>query len=221
MKSKILALAVAVTLAVAGNSFADSTILVTQHNLMMRNSNLTQPCAFCHTPHNASKASKAPLWNRTLPNGALFTLYSSNTAKNRLYKSGFTASSASLGCMSCHDGGTIGGRIINAPAEVPEGTPITADVIGVGKKNFGYDLTNHHPVNFNIDDTANAGIVSKFGITTEGLTLYKTGRPITGGGDNGTGIECSTCHNSHDNSFGKFLRKSNAGSSLCLTCHIK
>lgn len=34
-------------------------------------------------------------------------------------------------------------------------------------------------------------------------------------------IECSTCHNPHDNATASFLRKTNAGSAVCYTCHNK
>ncbi|MBI3593131.1 MAG: hypothetical protein HY099_06610 [Nitrospirae bacterium] len=34
-------------------------------------------------------------------------------------------------------------------------------------------------------------------------------------------VECPSCHDPHDPSRNTFLRKSNAGSALCLTCHIK
>ncbi|HSG48660.1 MAG TPA: cytochrome c3 family protein [Longimicrobiales bacterium] len=34
-------------------------------------------------------------------------------------------------------------------------------------------------------------------------------------------VECTSCHTSHDNSNGDFLRVPNARSALCLTCHVK
>lgn len=34
-------------------------------------------------------------------------------------------------------------------------------------------------------------------------------------------VECSSCHTPHDNANGTFLRTSNNGSNLCLSCHIK
>lgn len=38
----------------------------------------SQICAFCHTPHGATKAPKAPLWNRKL-SGTTYTPYSSGS----------------------------------------------------------------------------------------------------------------------------------------------
>ncbi len=222
---KIILAALAITALSVGTALAGpSNVATTVHNMTTRGSNTMDYCIFCHASHNASKTSKAPLWNRTLPSGASYVLYSSPTAKNHIYKSGLTTTSTSLGCMSCHDGGTIGGRLINGPADVPGGTPVTATAIAVGKTNFGSDLSNHHPINFNIDDTVSNGeIQPKFLIAMPGtgLPLFKTGRPVLGGEGNDLGMECSTCHNSHDQSFGKFLRKTSVGSQLCVTCHLK
>lgn len=40
-------------------------------------------------------------------------------------------------------------------------------------------------------------------------------------GEEGPRVECSSCHNPHDNGLGSFLRMSNEGSALCFSCHIK
>ncbi|MEI6393162.1 MAG: cytochrome c3 family protein [Verrucomicrobiota bacterium] len=34
-------------------------------------------------------------------------------------------------------------------------------------------------------------------------------------------MECASCHATHDNTYTKFMRVSNAGSAMCLRCHIK
>ena len=34
-------------------------------------------------------------------------------------------------------------------------------------------------------------------------------------------VECASCHDPHNTTNGTFLRRSNAGSGLCLTCHVK
>ena len=56
------------------------------------------------------------------------------------------------------------------------------------------------------------------------LPLYtRTGSPSSGGtlaGDQGF-VECASCHDPHTNVNPTFLRVSNAGSGLCLTCHTK
>ena len=40
-------------------------------------------------------------------------------------------------------------------------------------------------------------------------------------GEEGPRVECTSCHNPHDNAQGYFLRMSNRGSALCFACHIK
>lgn len=216
MKKLIIA-TLTIIAATASASFAG--IHTTPHNLTTRNSNTSEACVFCHTPHRASTVIK-PLWNRNLPTASAFKLYSSETTKMKIYKSGLTATSMSLTCMSCHDGGSLGGRIINNPTDVPDGTAVTADALPTASAsyhlNFGTDLSNHHPINFNLDDFANPKIAPQVAIEASGLPLFKTGRPIEGMMDNGRGIECSTCHNSHDNSNGKFLRNNN----FCVVCHL-
>lgn len=34
-------------------------------------------------------------------------------------------------------------------------------------------------------------------------------------------VECASCHDPHNTTNGTFLRRTNAGSGLCLTCHVK
>jgi predicted CXXCH cytochrome family protein len=43
----------------------------------------------------------------------------------------------------------------------------------------------------------------------------------TRAGDDLPRVECASCHDPHNTSNGTFLRRSNAGSNLCLTCHNK
>ena len=56
------------------------------------------------------------------------------------------------------------------------------------------------------------------------LQLYtRTGSPSSGGtltGDQAF-VECASCHDPHSNTNATFLRVSNAGSGLCLSCHTK
>src|SRR3569623_1660497 len=60
----------------------------------------SQICAFCHTPHGATKAPKAPLWNRKL-SGVTYTPSSSGSLD--AIKLGQPRAKTML-CLSCHDG---------------------------------------------------------------------------------------------------------------------
>lgn len=187
--------------------------------------NTDQICVFCHTPHNA--VQNIPLWNRTNPTASNFTLYSSSSMNNKPVKSGFTADSISLFCMSCHDGATgLGSAVHNDP----NGTPITMDASGSvisGDANLTTDLQDDHPVNFLVTaadisadgnlgslDTATNPPTMKTADVGKGLPLFKSGR-----GD--TTLECGSCHAVHDNTNAPFLRTTMAGSKLCLGCHKK
>ncbi|MEO5378262.1 MAG: hypothetical protein H7832_10855 [Magnetococcus sp. DMHC-6] len=107
-------------------------------------------CVFCHTPHGANTAAKAPLWNKTLPAAGSFTRYSS-LGTSTLDGSEAAVGSVSLACLSCHDGSQAMDVMINKPGSggytagganmgagvAMSGTPIPA---------LGTDLSNDHPI---------------------------------------------------------------------------
>jgi hypothetical protein len=70
-------------------------------------------CVYCHTPHGANlQYGAAPLWNRTLPSTAGYTLYSKPTSLNQpITAPGLN----SLTCLSCHDGTIAVDSVINMP----------------------------------------------------------------------------------------------------------
>ncbi len=68
-------------------------------------------CVFCHTPHGASQAIDAPLWNRTVASSGSYTTYISDTLSQQPQAPG----TASLTCLSCHDGTIPVDSIINMP----------------------------------------------------------------------------------------------------------
>ncbi|MCM2251956.1 MAG: cytochrome c3 family protein [Ramlibacter sp.] len=128
----------------------------------------------------------------------------------------------SAGCLACHSSG--------------------AGIVGAGATDFtvfaiGTDLRNDHPVGVRFP-TAGPGV--DFNPPTAARPGMKwfdangNGRPDTrevrlyDSGD-GHEVECASCHDPHGVPSGgagsafnpTFLRVSNAGSALCLTCHIK
>lgn len=226
MKKAVSILAAVAVMATAGAAFA--AVANTKHNLSTSGSNITggtdQICIFCHTPHNA--VQNYPLWNRTNPAGGGFSLYSSKNMKNHVGTGGFSADSVSLFCMSCHDGGTLGGRVArsNAGTISVTGTGnVNGDTISAGNARLGTDLTNDHPVNFNVVQSGGTtgiyatinGNPNKIGQSSAtALPLFRTTK-----GD--YTMECASCHLVHDNTFPPFLRKSNSASGLCLECHNK
>lgn len=157
-------------------------------------------CKACHVPHNARTDTGGPLWNHA-PTTANFTLYASPT----INASPGQPSSVSKLCLSCHDG-TVG--LSDFGGGFSGGV-----TLGPGDRAYiGTDLSNDHPISFTYDGalaTADGGLV-----TPASASLVVANVPLYGGK-----LECSTCHNVHDNALGGFLRTSNAASALCLKCH--
>ena len=201
------------------------------HNLSS-GSGQTQVCVFCHTPHGANTATTA-LWNRRLPTNQ-FVWTKTNTVNGTLLPN--KVSDGSLKCLSCHDGSQALGDVMNGPATIK--TNVTTKLNGTeydlvtGTNNN--DLGGNHPVgvpypnqttggSYNgINVVAIAGFNAAASVTTAGLRLYPDAS-VTG---NALGVECGSCHDPHGVTSGgatiaKFLRKDNANSALCTTCHAK
>ena len=167
-------------------------------------------CVYCHTPHGGQTG--APLWNRSFGAGS-YQMYTSPTIDMVI---GGTPGQVSLACLSCHDG-TIGIDVITNPpngsAAVSIGTTIgTLYPSGPNAlKNLGTDLRNDHPIGITFS-TLDAAYNTQGSIVTAGLKFF---------GTSANQVECATCHNPHSSANPPFLRRSNAASALCLTCHIK
>ena len=200
--------------------------------------NTQQICVFCHTPHSANTGAGGtyyPLWNRSNISAAGFTLYSSINMHNPKNATGFTTDSVSLYCMSCHDGGALGGnRIHNNPIDALSGiTMVTGKeaLPNTGNKAYlGTNLSSTHPINFPVIksgasyDLGTAGTASiKTSSITNALPLFKATHsaantsPYNADGN----LECASCHKVHDPTISPFLRTTMKGSLLCLGCHVK
>lgn len=167
-------------------------------------------CVYCHTPHGGQ--TSAPLWNRAFGAGP-YQAYSSPSIQMTIG----VPSGVSLACLSCHDG-TIGIDVITNP-------PNSASFTATGRtlaviyasgldalKVLGTDLRNDHPVAVTYDPTKDVMFNAKASVEAAGLRFYGTTQDE---------VTCATCHNPHNSTNVPFLRKSNAQSALCLTCHIK
>ncbi len=154
-------------------------------------------------------------------NWANNAVYPGTTRSLNHHAIGPTSPGGGVGCMSCHSG----------PGGIEVGTDFSAFYIGT-------DLRNDHPVGILYPTTTGPG--TDFNATTgtrgslkffdtngnsradtKEVRLYDTGE--------GYEVECATCHDPHGVPSGApgstfnptFLRVANAGSTLCLTCHIK
>ena len=161
-------------------------------------------CIFCHAPHNS--APSAPLWNRRTP-GATYIPYTSSTAKAGAGQ----PTGASLLCLSCHDGTIALGDVLNRTTAITMAGGVTTMPASSASR-LGTDLSGDHPVSI----AYTASLAATRGELVAPSTL--TGRVRL---DAGGRLQCTSCHDPHDDSNGKFLVMSNQASALCQTCHVK
>lgn len=167
-------------------------------------------CVYCHTPHSAS-ADVASLWNKTVLANTVYTMYS-NPATIDAPSDNTTLTSASLACLSCHDGTLAVDAVLNAPGLGSDsrnfaGTTLMG-AINDGFGVVGQDLSDDHPI----------GMDMTLAVTND-PDIQATTYPLFGTDD--VRVECATCHTVHSDEFGSFLVESNTGSTVCFNCHTK
>ena len=208
MKRQAVNLTIAVVLALMAPAAA-APVSSSKHNLSVsgpgtiKASSESQICVFCHTPHSATPNS--PLWNRRSP-GSTYTPYTSSTAVAIPGQ----PTGASILCLSCHDGTIALGEILSSVTPIGLVGGVTTMPVGTGR--LGTDLSDDHPISFNYTAT----LASQRGELVNPATL--TGAVKL---DSSGQMQCTSCHNAHDDSNGKFLVRSNTASALCQTCHAK
>lgn len=206
------------------------SIVGSKHDLSMTNyygissSSNTEVCVFCHTPHlsNAQELSDGPLWNRKITNTSVFEMYNGIPG---------VPSNTSMLCLSCHDGISSQGvsavssydghTVLNPPGSGTGGSaspnckachPFSRGQSGTYPSQawqIGPILSDDHPVSINYNDAATAK-------PSEFKTVPDSDVKLFGGK-----VECATCHDVHNPEYGLFLRKTNTGSALCASCHVK
>ena len=211
---KLYKILIPALLLVSGSAMAQ-TIVGSHHDLSatghggMYGQTMDQVCIFCHAPHNADLAA-APLWNRQ-DSLETFTMYNAiNTGSATLDMVVASAPDPfSSACLSCHDGVTALDALINTPyGYATNGATLSWGAVDT-------DLTNDHPISI----AYNIGLDDEFNIIAD---VETAGLPLFLGSVGSDQVECATCHDVHDeDTFGAFLRMDNAGSAMCLACHIK
>jgi predicted CXXCH cytochrome family protein len=234
-----LSLCIFLMLAPGASDMALADMRSTPHSLM-RNPvvpDVAGICVFCHTPTlNGTPPVKAPLWQPSVGTSAVFTIYDDI---GRLGLGKPSVGSQSIACLSCHDANqarTISKTSADHPFGVPyRGTaknrmpalsepthkPYDAEMPAIWAKKL-ISLDDFHDASQGIIENRTVWWVSMSGDTTRrtrnDLPLYNRTDEATG--EEVPYIECSTCHDPHSNKS-KFLRQSNEGSRMCLTCHTK
>lgn len=188
-------------------SFAGS-IRHTKHNLSsgspvggIKSGDTSMICIFCHTTH--SSASHAPLWNRE-ESRVVYNLYDSST----LYSRPDQPDGASKLCLSCHDGTIALGKVISKKKEFIMSDTSMGRIPHGRSTNLGSDLSDDHPISFNPLLAVNTSDELIHPLPGDRVRCDVNGK-----------IQCTTCHDPHDNSFSKFLVKSDLNGGLCKTCH--
>ena len=182
---------------------AQTQIANTVHNLTpsgpgtVKTIQPTGLCIFCHTPHNANPTRA--LWNRQF-SGFTYQLYGSSTLKALLNQ----PTGTSRLCLSCHDGILALGNLRVPP---PGGTltlgPLT------GRTVLGTDLSDDHPISFTYDSAL---------AVTRGQLADPSTLPAAIHLDDKQ-LQCTSCHNPHEDQRAKFLRMDNRSGALCTACH--
>jgi predicted CXXCH cytochrome family protein len=186
---------------------AQDRVSQTVHNLStagpgtVRAASEQQVCIFCHAPHNTS--GMRPLWNRDM-SAAAYTIYQSST----LDADPGQPTGASKLCLSCHDGTIALGSVLSRADQI---RMVGGDFIPAGLTNLGTDLSDDHPVSF----FYTSGLAASDLQLADPLTLPPEVRLDASGQ-----LQCTACHNPHNNSHGGFLVMPNQFGALCTVCHV-
>ncbi len=182
-----------------------ATILKTKHNLSVKGPGTLKSqeeqlvCIFCHTPHSAKP--KRALWNQKLPS-VTYKIYTSSTLDATM---GQPTGSSKL-CLSCHDGTIAPGSF----QRNRRGSRVKAISKITGRLSLGTDLSDDHPVSFVYD----SALAAKDEQLVDPKILRGKIRL-----DENSELQCTTCHDAHNDGFGKFLVVDNRQSALCTACH--
>ena len=195
----------------SGGEALAKRVAFTKHNLSITGPGSVKAtvgqnlCLFCHTVKRSRRGIPA-LWNRK-EQGTRYIPYRSSTLSSDV---GQPNGSSRL-CLSCHDGTIALGATVYRSAEIPFAGGLRT--IPPSRSSWlGSDLSDDHPVSFVYDSSqtaANPEIAHPSSLPDE-IKLDKNQR-----------LQCTTCHDVHDDTYGKFLVTDNQFSRLCLFCHRK
>jgi len=188
-------------------SRADDTVVNSAHDLSARGPGPVRAiheneiCIFCHTPHNG--APQTPLWNRENPR-THYRIYRSSTTDARIDQ----PTGPSKMCLSCHDGSMALGNVLSRPMTHP--IMMTARTIPPGTADLSNDLSDDHPIGFRYDRA-----LSNADPQIRPPEVISGKLPLGSHNE----MQCTTCHDPHNNERGDFLRISDQMSTICITCH--
>jgi predicted CXXCH cytochrome family protein len=159
-------------------------------------------CTFCHTPHE--RMAEMPLWNHQM-SVQHYTPYTSTTMKATDVDQ---PTGVSKLCLSCHDGTVALGMVNSQPNPIVMQGGVTT--MPARRSRLGTDLSDDHPISFRYD----AGLATANLQLNDPNTLKQRVRLDANGQ-----MQCTSCHDPHNDQYGKFLVVDNTASGLCVVCH--
>ncbi len=189
-------------------NLSPKSIVHSKHNLSatgtgdIKASGTNMICMFCHTTHVPGN-SKGPLWNREKSN-IEYILYESST----LYSTIDQPDGATKLCLSCHDGNIAMGQILKGPRNISVKNTDGGRLPQNRHSNLGRNISDDHPVSFDSSHAVSA---------KSELKHPHSGDPVSYDGSGK--IQCTSCHDPHEDVFPKFLVKTILNGDLCKTCH--
>ncbi|MBJ6727270.1 cytochrome c3 family protein [Geomesophilobacter sediminis] len=228
------ALALCATFCARELVFAKGSVLNSPHNLSISGGGGAHAisfgeirvCVFCHTPHNAvANSDSAPLWNRALPAaGQSYSMYQSDFFNQNVNPRPLYPTGSSRVCLSCHDGtlalNRYGGKVLSDTGVPEAATTMPGDTDRTKNANLTTDLSDDHPISFPYTDDLAAKVE----------LVSPTALPPNIKLDKNNNLQCTACHDPHDNEYGNFLVMNNGDptkpdynpnvtSPLCVACH--
>ncbi len=206
LPSWLCAVASCSALCVGAPAPAQDRVSQTVHNLAVsgpgpiRAAAERQVCIFCHAPHNTSGLQ--PLWNREMSVSS-YTIYASST----LDAIPGQPTGASKLCLSCHDGTLALGSVLSRADQI---RMLGGEFMPSGLTNLETDLSDDHPVSFHYTSMLAASdrqLVDPHALPPQ-IRL-----------DASEQMQCTACHDPHNNQYGDFLVMGNEFGALCTACH--
>ena len=183
-------------------------IELNKHNLsvsgpgQVKSTTESEICIFCHTPHNSS--TQAPLWNRN-NSSSTYIIYNQSVSST-LNASPGQPNGASLLCLSCHDGTIALGSVLSSSTDIFDGAG--GKIPTSSNSNLGTNLSDDHPISFLYNSS----------LATADMNL-KFPPEFPANVDHNSEMQCTSCHDPHNNQYGDFLLTTEEFGSLCLKCH--
>ncbi|GAB4141825.1 MAG: cytochrome c3 family protein [Planctomycetota bacterium] len=206
MRSTVAIAAIALFAALAPAQ-QGALIAETKHNLSVtgtgqfRAQSAAETCVFCHAPHKAR--TQVPLWNRD-DSTATYLTYQSSTFQGTVAQPNGTTKL----CLSCHDGTIALGRVVSLSTEI---TMLPGrQYLSSGSAFLDTNLRDDHPVTFSY--------AASRGGSGIGFLPAASITPPVHLDENGL-VQCTSCHDPHNNTHGYFLHATDQQSAICLSCH--